>query len=274
MKLRKVTFLNSWKKTAVNTAVAMLAGTGLLLHNSMPLAADEDTIRLATRPNLPPYIDESATSGIEVDLVKAILNKAGKTVEFVQMDRFAMISEFEQNKVDGTLTQSVSATDHGCITDWYIVHQNVGFTLRNKKHSLKSLAGLADMAVVSFDNAKIFLGEPYTSVVASNPRYKEIAPQSSHINLLYSGEFDVIFGDEWIIRQAQRQHFEKTGEYQELEIHQIMSPTLYSARFQDQAICDQFDAALISLRRSGTYDQIVDDYHQRILVAAKAALSD
>lgn len=254
---------------------AMAAMAALTAVSAIPMAlATDPLVRVATRPNLPPYVQDEATSGIEVDVIKAVFAEAGMPVDFVQMDRVEMIKRFERGEIEGTLTQNVSATSHGCATKWYLVHQNVGFSILSKNLSLQSLPELANFPVVSFHNAKAFLGPAFRSAVENNPRYQEVAPQSRHIGLLYNGNFDIIVGDEWIIRYVQRQHFEKTGEYQELRVHHIMSPTLYSARFQKQETCNVFNASLRKLRRTGEYDRIVDGYHQRLLVAAQAASSD
>ena len=266
---------SSWRLIqAITVRTFLFTFVSFFLGGFSPLFADGPVIRLATRPNLPPYIHDGATSGIEIDLIKAVFKEVGRPIEFVQMDRKEMFSRFKSGEIEGSLTRNITASGHGCATNWYIVHQNVGFTLRSKNINLASLEGLSDKSVVSFHNATAFLGEAYRNVVVKNPRYKEIAPQSTHIGLLYSGEFDVILGDEWIIRYVQRQHFEKTGEYQELTVHPVMEPTLYSARFQKQETCDAFDSALQTLRRNGRYDQIVHDYHRRILVAAKTDIKD
>ena len=242
---------------------------GQLFTIGTALAAQNNPIRVATRANLPPYIIQNATSGIEVDVVRAIFQEMGRSVEFVQMDRVAMIERFEQNDVEGALTQGATATSHGCLTDWYMVHQNVGFSLYDSKIELNVLDDLSELAVVTFQNAKTFLGEPFKSIADANPRYQEIAPQGRHIGMLYRGEVDVIVGDEWIIRYVQRHHFEKTAEYYGLQLHQIMPPTLYSARFQNQSTCDNFNRALAAIRTSGLYSDIVDGYHRRALVVKK-----
>jgi len=265
MKQCVATILRFWNRRFGAGLASLLACTTVAFSPASTFAAD-DALRVAARPNLPPYIIDGATGGIEVDLVKAVFKEAGKSIAFVQMDRVAMISQFEEEKLDGTLTQSPTATSHGCLTDWYMVHQNVGFSIRKKNIALTQLKDLANFAVVSFDNAKIFLGKSFADSVKNNQRYQEIAPQSRHINLLYDGKVDVIVGDEWIIRDIQRRFFETTGAYQELEVHQIMPPSLYSARFQKQETCDAFNAALSTLRLNGTYDAIVEAYRQKTLI--------
>jgi polar amino acid transport system substrate-binding protein len=240
----------------------------LLLFLAAPITADDSVLKLATRPNLPPYIQKAATSGIEIHLVKAIFQNTHQKIDFVQMDRIQMIQRFESGEMDGVLTQNTNTTSVGCLTDWYLLHQNVAFSIRSKNLSLKSLADLQNYNVVSFHNATVFLGDAYRNAVADSPLYREISPQQKHISLLYNGEADVVVGDEWIIRHIQRRYFEKTDTYKELQVHQIMPPTLYGVRFQKQKTCDIFNQGLQTIRRSGLYEQIVDSYHQGILVEA------
>lgn len=223
---------------------------------------------LATRHHLPPYVYKKANSGIEVDLIKAIFNDMGMDIKFVQMPRIRMIQSFDQGSVHGILTQNITASNVGCATDWYLKHQNVGFTLAEENLQLSTLQDLRKFSVLSFDGARRYLGEAFRAAVDNNPRYKESINQAAHIELVYLKRFNVIVGDEWILRLAQRNHFDQTGKYKRMTAHYIMPPSLYSARFQEQSICDSFNASLSKLRGSGSYEQIVSAYHQRIMIAS------
>ncbi len=179
-----------------------------------------------------------------------------------------MIQSFDRGEVQGILTQNVTVSDIGCATDWYLKHQNVGFTLAEENIQLSTLQDLQKFSVLSFDGARKYLGEAFRMAVDNNPRYKEYINQAAHIELVYLKRFNVIIGDEWILRLAQRNHFDKTGKYKRMTAHYIMPPSLYSARFQDQTICDAFNKSLSKIRNSGNYEQIVSAYHQRIMIAA------
>lgn len=235
-----------------------------------PAHAEDAAIRLATRLTLPPYVQNGATTGIEVEIIKAVFEKTGHKIKFEQMNRIQMIKQFDDGNIDGILTQNITASNVGCATDWYLVHQNVAFTLADTGINIASVADLTTMAVVSFDGAQKYIGGEFQTAVKDNENYREVAEQSDHIGLLYSGQFDAIVGDEWIIRYAQRQLFEATGEYRELRVHHILKPSLYSARFHNPKVCETFNTALQSLKHSGEYDNLVENYHQSILVAARA----
>jgi len=233
--------------------------------------ADDAPIRLATRLALPPYVDEGASSGIEIDIIKAIFEKTGRKIQFEQMNRIQMIKQFDEGGIDGILTQNITASNVGCVTDWYLVHQNVAFTLAQSNVKIETVADLANISVVSFDGARKYIGGDFKKAIKDNGLYREVAEQSEHIGLLYSGQFKAIVGDEWIIRYAQRQLFEATGEYRELRVHQILKPSLYSARFHDIGLCQAFNSALQGLKRSGSYDRLVENYQKSLLIAARTA---
>lgn len=251
------------------TSFAKIAGVAFVLAaQNSPKVIAEEPLQLATRQHLPPYVYENAHSGIEIDLVKAIFANTGLDIKFVQMPRVRMIQTFDQGEADGILTQNINVSEVGCATDWYLKHQNVGFTLAEDKVPLNSLSDLGSLSVLSFNGARKYLGKNFRDAISSNPLYHESSNQASHIELLYLRRFTVVVGDEWILRLAQRNRFDSTGDYKRLTVHYVMPPSLYSARFQDPQVCRRFNTSLAELRRSGEYDRIVFRYHQRIMIAA------
>ena len=235
---------------------------------AQPEGDDGRTLRLATREFIPPYVHEHAESGIEVDLVKAIFRDTPYEIEFVQLPRIRMISAFEDNQLDGILTQNVKNSTSGCATDWYIEHQNVGLSVRSRRLEIASLSDLRNYAVISFSGATRYLGEEFRSAVRGAKRYTETGDQGAHISLLYKGRFDVVVGDNWIMRLAQKRHFDETGERMELAMHPLMPPSRYVARFHDKAVCEAFNTALRHLHENGTYAEIWAGYRARIYVEA------
>lgn len=218
--------------------------------------------------HLPPYVYNNAHSGIEIDIVKAIFDHTDFEISFTQMPRIRMIQTFDQGEFDGVLTQNIAVSDKGCATEWYLKHQNVAFTLSDSDLTITNINQLKTMSVLSFDGAKKYLGSEFETAVSRNPRYSESVNQASHIELIYMKRFDVIVGDEWILRLAQKEHYDRTGVYKKLTAHYIMPPSLYSARFQNTEVCDAFNEALNGLRTSGKYDEIIANYHTRIMVAS------
>jgi len=229
--------------------------------------AEDKVIKLATRMHLPPYVYHNAASGIEIDLIKAIFADIGRKIEFVQMPRVRMIETYDRGELEGILTQNANVSNIGCITDWYIEHQNIGFTLASEPFVLTKLSDLKGMSVLSFDGATRYLGKGFSDAVKGNKLYEEATNQESHIELIYKRRFNVVVGDEWILRLAQRNYFTNTGKYQKMVAHKIMPASLYSARFKNPVICEKFNVSLAKIRSSGEYVQIVNSYHQNIMIA-------
>ncbi|MBL4838632.1 MAG: hypothetical protein JKY34_13745 [Kordiimonadaceae bacterium] len=227
----------------------------------------EEPLPLATRSSIPPYVYGPASSGMEIDLLNAIFKEMKLRVKYVQLPRVRMVQSFNRGEMKGILTQAPSVSGVGCAADWYIEHRNVGFSLQENNIQLHRLHDLKSLSVISFDGATLYLGPAFKAAVSNNSRYTESRNQQSHIDLLYKKRFDVVVGDEWILRLAQRRIFDQTGGKQALTVHNIMKPALYSARFHEKSLCERFNTALAHLRSSGDYDAILEGYHLRINVA-------
>lgn len=263
---RKSIILDTIKAIFSATIAFSLGGTAHAQPQSRPIP--EKIIRVATRHFLPPYVYENAESGIEIDLVKAVFKESNFGIEFVQLPRIRMISSFEDNQLDGILTQNVKASNVGCATKWYIEHQNVALTVGSRQLKVDTLNDLSNFAVISFSGATRYLGKTFSDAVQLSRRYTESGDQGTHISLLYKGRFDVAVGDNWILRLAQKRHLDQTGEYMALDTHKVMPASHYVARFHDQEMCDAFDTALDKIRDNGAYNEIWASYRARIYVEA------
>lgn len=258
-----------WPKHCKHLIKTAFAGL-VVFCSTQPSATAQDntTIRIATREYLPPYVEMGATSGIEIDLIKAVFAETPYRAVFVQQPRVRMIAAYDDSRVDGILTQNINASNAGCATDWYISHQNVAKTLASRELEVTDLADLQDYAVLSFSGATRYIGSAFRDAIKGAKRYTESGDQGTHISLLYKGRFDVIVGDRWILSLAQKRYFDQTGDYQDLTTHAILPPTYYVARFHDPKICDAFNGALRSLRNSGKYAEIWAGYQARMIVDA------
>jgi len=250
-------------------AIFSLSVVALATNPPVSFAQDKEAngktdIFIATRTNLPPYVENMAQSGIEIDLIDAIFESTQYRPIYVQQPRVRMISAFEGGHMDGILTQNIKASETGCATEIYIQHENVAKTLSKRDLKISGLDGLAGHSVVSFSGATRYIGETFRNAVAKAERYIETSDQGTHISLLYKNRFDVIVGDGWILQLAQKRLYEQTGEYQPLTTHSILKPSFYVARFQDKAICEAFNSSLNTLRESGGYAAIWNQYEQKL----------
>ena len=253
-----------WSKRRPHFIVPILAWFSLITLFTANATANDSVLRIATREYLPPYVNSDATAGIEIDIVKAIFQQANLPIQFVQMPDLRMTQAFSLKTVDGILTQNIKVKSSGCETDWYFTHPNVAITLAHRQFSLHRLEDLSKYSVVTFDGAKLTLGKRFANAVKNNPRYVEFENQPGHIELLYNGRFDVIFGDEWILRLARKNHFKKTGVLKDIRTHQIAATEYFSVRFHEQRLCGAFNEALRAIRKSGLHAAILAANRKRI----------
>lgn len=234
---------------------------------SAPVKADnhlQQDIFLATRIDLPPYVENAARTGIEIDLINAIFSGSPYRPIFMQQPRVRMISSFEGDQMNGILTQNIRSTNAGCATDVYISHENVAKTIASRNIEITGLASLAGKSVLSFDGATRYIGKVFGDAVAKADRYIETSNQRQHIELLYMRRFDIVVGDRWILQLAQKKHYDTTGEYEVLATHSILKPSDYVARFHDQAVCDFFNKKLTQMRQNGGYDAVWAKYEEML----------
>ncbi|MBO6503460.1 MAG: transporter substrate-binding domain-containing protein [Kordiimonadaceae bacterium] len=251
--------------TFATSKLTGLASMAMLLAGGFfqPTKAQEQ-VDIAIRYDVRPYVANQGSGGMEIDIVKAVFAEMDYTPNFVQMPRVRMIQSFNAGAMDGVLTSNVTVPGEGCLTNWYIQHQNVGFTLTSSDVAFNNLSDVAQHSIITFDGATRFLGSAFASAASLSPRYVESSDQNTHVSLLYAGYFDAAIGDEWILRLAQVNQRELSGEYQPLTIHRILPVTNYGARFQDQRICDAFNIGLDTIRNNGIYNMITRSHLDRI----------
>ncbi len=225
---------------------------------------NSQSIVIAMRHDVHPYVVNSGTSGLEVDIVNAVFTHTKYTPSLVQLPRVRMIQSFNSGNFDGILTSNVSLNGEGCITDWYIKHQNVGVTLSQREIAVEDITDIAKLSIITFDGATRFLGPKFAAETRKSPRYVESSDQNVHIALLYNGYFDAAIGDEWILKLAQVNQKKKSGTFRPLTIHRVLPTTFYAARFQEQTICNAFNAGLNKIRKSGLYDRIARGHYDEI----------
>lgn len=255
--------LSSILSTSEVYSSPLLSGTHPPAYN----AVEVDTKRqltIAIRPDVEPYVSEAGTAGLEIEIVKAVLNRTNYKPEFVQLPRMRMIQTFNANGVEGVLTSNAALDGNGCITDWYIQHQNVGITLSERSFEISNLDDVANLSIITFDGATRYLGPDFANQAKKSPRYIESSDQSMHVSLLYQGYFDAAIGDEWILKLAQVNQKQNSGAFRPLTTHRILPTTYYAARFHDSAVCKAFNEGLRYIQQDGTYEQIVRRHTDRI----------
>lgn len=220
------------------------------------------TLRIAVGLSIPPYVIKDENRGIEFDILKESLASQGYKMEplYVPLGRTLHLMQYGQ--VDGIM--STGRRDlPGCYTDPHITYWNFAISLKKRNLDIHTVEDLNNKRVLSFQNAKHYLGKDFEQMAKNNPEYREIADQSVQNKLLFNGRTDVVVADrfifEWFRQDPKVQKVANTD--QELVHHRLFDPSHFSAVFKEDAVCQAFNIGLQQLHDSGRYDEIIASYN-------------
>lgn len=229
----------------------------------LPAAAEE--LQTAIGLSLPPYIIADENRGMEFDVAKEAMAKAGYTLAPKYVPFARVRKSLEEKSVDAALTVNPAMNLKGvCLTEPVITYQNVAVTLKDSGIDINSVSDLGGYKMIGFQGAQDILGPDFKAQSEKSPDYSEVPDQEKQVQMLFLGRTQVFVGDINIFkyfRQALADAGKDVGA--EVNIHEIFEPTPYSIGFVDEAVCKKVNAALAELRGSGRHAEILNSYVQQ-----------
>ena len=232
----------------------------VIVSHPRPALADEVSVVIGF--SLPPYVIADENRGMEYDIVREALALEGHAMvpQYVPLGR--VVKVMEAGRADAALTQRVETGLAANFSDVYIVYRNYAITLASRDLKIDRVEDLAGKSILAFQNATIYLGPAFKTVVAGNPTYREEAKQISQPILLFLGRIDVVVADRnifsWFAHAPEVAG--KVDTTQAVRYHPLFPPTEYRMAFRDAVLRDSFNRGLASLRESGEYARIVARY--------------
>lgn len=234
----------------------------LALLAGWPLAAQTAEVRVAFATTLEPFVFAESHSGIEVEIVRSVLQRLGHTLQPVYVPNARVGHLFERRQVDVAATSLPGPGVSGFFSEPYIVFQNIAVTLAERKLQLDSIADMAGLKVVAFQKAGIYLGDEFRQMAQGNPKYREIADHLGQNRLLYRGGADVIVIERHVFDYQNK--VLGVARYPEsvrqVHIHPLFPPTPYRMRFHDKALRDAFDLEFAAITQLGIPEAIARKY--------------
>ena len=208
-----------------------------------------------------PYVFEDG-SGIVIDIVTEALRPAGYKVVPVFLPQGRGFKMFADRKIEATsIIKKSSGLKNAFYSDYFMQYHNYAITLKSGPR-VDSINDLANLDVIAFQNAHLYLGRNYGQIVSSNPNYKELHNQEIQVLMLLSGRTDVAVMDISIFQFYKNKLSSEGKVYAEVSVvfNNLFEPTRYRTAFIDYHIRDAFNQGLQILRESGRYDEIYDNY--------------
>lgn len=247
----------------------------LLVLLFIPTLVAADTLHIATGLAKPPYVEEDGQNGMEVEIVRAVLQKAGYQTRFEAYPPARGLALLEAGKIDAMLSLDSSKQIKAYVSEPVIYYHNKIITLASKALNIKTFADLRTLRVAAFQNAALFLGQDYANAVQNVAQYKEYANQDALPRLLYYQRVDAVIGDEFVFRaQAHLQNLlMPNGDT--LKIFDLFPISPRSVGFLKDADRKLFNATLKTLQNNGEIEKILQRYRKRyqMPLASPAALN-
>ncbi len=238
----------------------------LLSFNSFSLLASgiknetaESVTFLAGLPK-PPFIVNENGAGIQLDIIRKALTTQGVETEFEHVPLSRNILNFQRIGIDAvSILPSDFQRTNMYVSKPYITYQNVAVSLANRELEINSIDDLSGVSVAAFQKARKFLGDDFHYKVAKSSGYREVADQIKQIEMLFSGETEVIILDINIFIHYCKTHMSSVDE-NTFKVHYIFDEKNYSAGFKSLALKTKFDNGIEYIKESGDYQNILNKY--------------
>ncbi|MBU2709656.1 substrate-binding periplasmic protein [Zooshikella harenae] len=236
-----------------------LAFINSLIAFARPLPAE--TLIMAVGLAIPPYIIKEGDKGMELDIVREILEKEGYTIHLVYLPLVRVVKHIADGTVDAAMTLNQKAgLNNVFLSDSHITYQNAAISLAKHNYHIDSVDDLADKSIVAFQNATLYLGDAFAKMAVNNSRYSEKARQATQVTMLFDKRVDTVVMDINIFKYYRVVEKKYVDTSLPVTIHKIFPPSHYSVAFKSKTARDKFNRGLKALKRSGRYDEIIRQY--------------
>jgi polar amino acid transport system substrate-binding protein len=213
----------------------------------------KDQLIVAVGLAKPPYVIQADDSGFELDLIRNILKKMGKSTKFVYTQFGHSSKMLEVEEVDAVMTTNQNVfSDISKLSDAYITYQNVAISLKQSNITINTIEDLANFSIASFQKADKVLGQVFADAVDKSPLYMKIADQSQQPGLLLKKRAEVLIMDINIFKYF-------AGELNVNDIngqfvfHQIFPETHYKMAFKNKKYVRIFNDTFAEYKQTDDY---------------------
>jgi len=209
----------------------------------------------------PPYVIQSDDSGFELELIRNVFKKMGKSTKFVYTQFGHSSKMLKVKEIDAVMTTNQSVfSDNSKLSDDYITYQNIAISLRKNNLKINSIEDLANYSIASFQKADKVLGSAFADAVDKSPLYMKIADQSHQPMLLLKGRVQALIMDRNIF-----EYFTRKLDINDINtlftFHQIFPKTNYKIAFKDRKNVQLFNDVFAQYKQSNEYLSLRKSYN-------------
>jgi len=225
---------------------------------------DKSAVKVAFGSGRPPYvIRHQNIKGIEFDLVKRILSLSNIDISAAKNLSLQEMENVLGNDPDLDLLVSVKRKqDHLFYSDDFVTFNNVVITRKVDGIIINEISDLAGKSISAFEGAHKYLGDEYAELHRSksfDANYQELDLQAQQVEGFITGKADVLIMGVNIFRFLARKYGYATLDSFSIN-DQLFAKNSVQVAFKSQSLRDTFNRNLHTLKQSGEYQQIVDNY--------------
>ncbi len=216
-------------------------------------------LRVAFSLNKPPYVLESTSSGLEVELISRVFAEMNTKVTPYYQPPARALRSLENGLVDAMATSAVGGKFF--YSDSYITFRNAAWSLKKNNIALSEISDLSKYSVIGFQNSKLILGSQYEQAVSKAPSYRELADQYRQFKMLQSNRTQIIICEERLL-QMNKQAYAASEKKTPIEVvrHSLFPESQYSVAFRSLRLRDDFNTALRKLQAAGSFKDLFEKY--------------
>jgi polar amino acid transport system substrate-binding protein len=215
----------------------------------------EDKFIVAVGLAKPPYVIQTEDSGFELDLIRNVLRKTGKTATFVYTQFGHSSKMLDVKEIDAVITTNSKVfTDTTKLSDIYITYQNIAISLKKNNITINEIKDLEYFSIASFQKADKVLGKAFADASHKSPLFLKIADQSQQPHLLLKGRVDVLIMDINIFKYLTHELNMNNNDITRLfTFHPIFPESHYRMAFKNKTFIPLFNETLVKYKQTDEY---------------------
>jgi len=237
----------------------------LLITYFSPVSFAKEKIKIGFG-NYEPHFMEGGKEGLFADLVKEVFKHLPQyELEYIyDMSNKRIIYDLNVGVIDVGTNIFTNEKIVGYKSDPIFRFTDVAVSLKDKNYVIKAVSDLKGKSIVTYQGAKIFLGEDFKKIVEAAPDYQEKAKPEVQAKLVALGRMDVSVGDIYVFLHSIKTWSKGKIKPEKFKFHRIFQDIYSHMGFKDKKLRDEFNVALKKIKENGRYEAIYQEYLEKL----------